>query len=158
MRIDRNIKEKGHDPYNQGKKHVDGAYCPECKAIYHDGRWSWPEKGHETTGMPLLCSACRRIRDDFPAGEVHLSGTYLARHMEEIENLVNRIVREGRERSPYKRMMDMKKTPEGLLIRLTDDHLARLIGDALHRACNGDLKLKYSDEEKFLRIFWHRDE
>ena len=158
MRIDRNIREKGHDPYDQGKKHVGGVYCPECKAIYQEGRWIWPEKEHLAFDVPFICPACRRIKDDFPAGEVYLSGTYLITHMDEIEHLVNKIIREGKERSPVKRMIDMKKTSGGLCVRLTDDHLARLIGDALHRAYKGDLQFKYSDEQKFLRLFWHRDE
>jgi hypothetical protein len=47
---------------------------------------------------------------------------------------------------------------DALRVRLTDDHLARQIGDALYRAYKGDLQLKYSDEEKFVRLSWHRDE
>jgi hypothetical protein len=158
MRIDKNIREKLHDPYNQGRKHVEGTYCPECRAIYHGGRWIWPDEEHLVSGVPFLCSACRRIRDDYPAGEVYLSGTYLIRHKDEIEHLINRIVKEGKERSPIKRMINMKTSGEAICVRLTDDHLARLIGDALHRAYKGDLQIKYSDEQKFLRIIWHRDE
>ncbi len=158
MRIDRNIKEKGHDPYGQVKKHTKGAYCPECRAIYQGGRWIWPDKQPAALGVPLLCSACRRIRDDFPAGEVRLSGIYLIKHKEEIENLVNKLVKEAKERSPGKRMIDMKKTDEELCMTLTDDHLARHIGDALHRAYKGDLQFTYSDEQKFVRLSWHRDE
>jgi NMD protein affecting ribosome stability and mRNA decay len=158
MRIDRNIKEKGHDPYGQGRKHAEGVYCPECSAIYQGGRWIWPEKGHVAMGVPLLCSACRRIRDDFPAGEVYLSGIYLIKHKVEIENLVNKIVKDAKERSPIKRIIDIKKSNEGLYVRLTDEHLARRIGDALYHAYRGDLQLKYSDEEKFVRLYWHRDE
>jgi NMD protein affecting ribosome stability and mRNA decay len=109
-------------------------------------------------GEPLLCSSCRRIRDDFPAGELYLSGNYLIKHKKEIENLIHKIAKEARERSPLKRMMDMKKQDQGLCVRLTDDHLARHIGDAIFRAYRGDLQLKYSDEQKFVRLYWHRDE
>jgi NMD protein affecting ribosome stability and mRNA decay len=158
MRIDKNIKEKGHDPYVGPKKHTEGAYCPECRAIYQEGRWIWPDKEPVALGVPLLCSACRRIRDDFPAGEVNLSGIYLIKHKDEIENLVNKIVKDAKERSPIKRMIDMKKSNEGLSVRLTDDHLARHIGDALHRAYKGELQVKYSDEQKYVRLYWHRDE
>ncbi len=157
MRIDRNIKERGHDPYSKGRKHAEGAYCPECHAVYQGGRWVWPE-GPVSLGEPLLCSSCRRIRDDFPAGELYLSGKYLIKHKKEIENLIHKIAKEARERSPLKRMMDIKKKDQGLCVRLTDDHLARHIGDAIFRAYRGDLQLKYSDEQKFVRLYWHRDE
>ncbi|HPI92575.1 MAG TPA: BCAM0308 family protein [Deltaproteobacteria bacterium] len=157
MRIDRNIKEKGHDPYGEARKHTEGAFCPECQAVYQGGRWIWPDKPVRS-GTPLLCSACRRIRDDFPAGELYLSGSYLIKHKGEIENLVQKLIREARERSPLKRMMNIREEDEGLCVRLTDDHLARHIGDAVYRAYKGDLQLKYSEEEKFVRLYWHRDE
>lgn len=157
MRIDRNIKEKGHDPYGEARKHTEGAYCPECKAVYHGGRWVWSDRPVRA-GTPLLCSACRRIRDDFPAGEIYLSGDYLEKHREEIVNLINKLITDARERSPLKRMMDIREEERGLCVRLTDDHLARHIGDAVYRAYKGDLQLKYSEEEKFVRLYWHRDE
>lgn len=157
MRIDKNIKEKGHDPYSEVRKHTEGAYCPECRAVYQGGRWVWPE-GPTPLREPLLCSACRRIRDDFPAGEVFLSGNYLIKHKKEIENLIHKLVKEAKERSPLKRMMDIKQENKGLRVTLTDDHLARHIGDAIYRAYKGDMRIKYSDEQKFLRLYWRRDE
>ncbi|HVN71704.1 MAG TPA: BCAM0308 family protein [Desulfomonilia bacterium] len=157
MRIDRNIKERGHDPYSEGRKHTEGAYCPECRAAYQGGRWVWPERP-VAVGEPILCSACRRIRDNYPAGEVYLSGNYMIKHKNEIENLIRKIVKDAGERSPLKRIMDIDQTDDGLRVRLTDDHLARHIGDALYRAYKGDLELKYSDEQKFVRLYWHRDE
>ena len=157
MRIDRNIKQKGHDPYIEGRKYPEGIQCPECHAVYLGGRWVWPEKS-VTSGEPYLCSACRRIRDDFPAGVVYIAGSYLKRHRKEIENLIQKIVKEAKERSPLKRIIDIRKEKDGLCVRLTDDHLARHIGDAIHRAYKGDLQVKYSDEEKFVRLYWHRDE
>lgn len=157
MRIDRNIKEKGHDPYVEGRKYPEGIHCPECHAVYQGGRWVWPVKP-VTSGESFLCSACRRIRDNFPAGEVYLSGAYLSRHKKEIENLIQKIVKDAKERSSQKRIMEIRQENKGLCVRLTDDHLARHIGDAVYRAYKGDLQVKYSDEEKFVRLYWHRDE
>jgi NMD protein affecting ribosome stability and mRNA decay len=158
MRIDRNIKEREHDPYVEGRKYPEGIYCSECHAVYQEGRWVWPEKPSKI-GEASLCSACRRIRDDFPAGVVYLTGSYLKNHGNEIEHLVQNIVNEAKARSPLKRIINILKEKEGgICVRLTDDHLARHIGDAVHRAYKGDLQVKYSDEEKFVRLYWHRDE
>lgn len=156
MRLDRNIKQKEHDPYDEGRKYSEGTYCPECNAVYQGGRWKWPKKNNKT-GEPLLCSACRRIRDRFPAGRVCLSGSYLKRHRTEIMNLIDNIVEQGKTRSPLKRVIDFTEENQEVCVSLTDNHLARHIGDALYKAYKGDLKVKYSEEEKFVRLFWHRD-
>jgi NMD protein affecting ribosome stability and mRNA decay len=156
MRKDRNIKEKGHDPYDLKKKYPEGTYCPECMARYHGGRWIWAEK-KAITGNAQLCPACRRKRDNFPAGEVYLTGTYLTAHKREIVNLIQNIVNEEKERTPLKRLIDLKEEGDDLCVSLTDDHMARHIGDAIYKAYHGNLELKYSDEAKFVRLYWCRD-
>lgn len=156
MRLDRTIQEKSHDPYNEGRKFSEGMYCPDCQALYRQGRWKWPRKG-DTFGEPYLCSACRRIRDKFPAGEVEVSGKYLNNHRDEIMNLIQNIIREEESRSPLKRVIEFANENGILRVSLTDDHLARHIGDALHKAYKGKLDIKYSGGERFVRLYWHRD-
>ncbi len=156
MRLDRNIKQKEHDPYGEGRKYSEGTYCPECHALYEGGRWKWPKK-KVMTGVPLLCSACKRIRDRFPAGQVYLSGNYLEKHKTEIMNLIDNIIEQERLRSPLKRVINFTEEKKELCVSVTDNHLARHIGDALHKAYRGDLAVKYSDGEKFVRMYWHRD-
>ena len=156
MRLDRNIKQKEHDPYGEARKYSAGTYCPECHAIYQGGRWKWSKKKN-MTGEPLLCSACKRIRDRFPAGQVYLSGNYLMEHKTEIMNLVGNIIEQEKARSPLKRVIDFTEENQVVSVSLTDNHLARHIGDALYKAYRGDLAVKYSGEEKFVRMYWHRD-
>ena len=77
-RRDRLIRERVHDPYKVRRKLPEPALCPECGAIYQAGRWRWskpklrPEGAHE-----VICQACHRIRDQYPAGELTLSGHFL---------------------------------------------------------------------------------
>jgi hypothetical protein len=60
------------DPYQSSTKPVEGTVCPDCGAAFHAGRWQW---GVELTDIhEALCPACRRIRDDYPAGVVDLAG------------------------------------------------------------------------------------
>ena len=156
MRLDRIIQQKSHDPYNDGRKYTEGMYCPRCQALYHQGRWRWPGKG-DTFREPQLCSACRRIRDNFPAGEIQVSGRYLNSHRREIVNLIQNVVKEEETRSPLKKVINFSNEGDRLRVSLTDDHLARHIGEALHRAYDGDLAIKYSEGERFVRLQWHRD-
>lgn len=156
MRLDRTIRQKTYDPYNEGKKSTEGLYCPQCRAVYQHGRWTWPRQG-ETFREPHLCSACRRIKDRFPAGEVLVSGKYLSSHMNEIVNLIRNVIREEKNRSPLKKVISFVNENGNLRVSLTDDHLARHIGDALYKAYRGDLEVKYSEGERFVRLYWHRD-
>ncbi|HPP80180.1 MAG TPA: BCAM0308 family protein [Deltaproteobacteria bacterium] len=154
--MDRNIKERGHDPYAEARKYPEGAYCPECGAVYRQGRWIWSDVPVRL-GNPVLCGACKRVRDAFPAGEVRLSGSYVKKHKDEILNLINKTVGQATSRSPLKRLMDIEEAEGNLVVRLTDDHLARRVAHAVHRAFKGDLRVRYSLEERFVRLQWQRE-
>ena len=156
MRLDRFIQPKSHDPYDEGRKYSEGMYCPRCRALYSQGRWRWPGNGTQR-GEPQLCSACRRIRDRFPAGEIRVSGRYLDSHHREIVNLIRNVIREEERRAPLKKVIDFSNQGGGLRVSLTDDHLARRIGKAIRRAHDGDLSVRYSSGERFVRLHWHRD-
>jgi len=45
---------------------------------------------------------------------------------------------------------------DGLTITTTDVHLARGIGEALHRAYKGELDYNFNDSEYLLRVRWRR--
>jgi hypothetical protein len=157
MRLDRIIQPKTNDPYHKTRKYSEGRYCPECQALYQQGRWTWPREGDKPR-EPEVCSACRRARDRFPAGEVLVTGTYLKSHRKEIENLISNVIRDENHRSPLRRVIDFTSEGDALRVSLTDDHLARHIGDALHKAYRGELAVKYSGGERFVRLYWHRDD
>ena len=56
--------------------------CPQCGAVFHEGRWQWlsrPVQAHEE-----MCPACHRIHDEYPAGFVHVGGTFFKDHREEL--------------------------------------------------------------------------
>ncbi len=154
------IQERIHDPYYEGRKYPDGVVCPECSAIYQSGHWLWPKaEGYRdiTTTDRYVCPACRRIQDRYPAGVVFLEGEYLSRRREEILNLVDRIVQQERNKSPLRKVIDREEKEGTIAIHLTDDHMARHLGDAIHRAHKGDLSMKYGDETRFVRVHWSRD-
>ena len=128
--------------------------CPICQAVFHQGRWRWgdaPEDPHEQS-----CPACQRIRDEFPAGYVMVKGEFIKDHRDEIVALIT--AKEEREKAehPLQRIMAIEDIGEGLQVTTTDSHLARGIGEALHDAYKGDLKLRYSRDENLLRATWRR--
>ena len=84
-RRDRLIREHVHDPYKTRLKLPEPTVCPQCGAVFHDGRWHWaakPYPAHEE-----LCQACHRINDHCPAGKLTIAGAFAMRHKDEILHL-----------------------------------------------------------------------
>ena len=142
------------DPYRHAAKPPEPTVCPECKAVFSEGRWAWgdaPEEAAET-----LCPACQRIHDRFPAGYVTIKGAFFAEHRDEIVALIENHEKKEKAARPLQRIMAMDNTREGFEVTTTDSHLARGIAEALHDAYKGELKLRYSRDENLLRATWRR--
>lgn len=157
IRRDQLRQEREHDSYRQQGKPIEPATCPQCGASFHAGRWQWGEKQEHATA--LLCPACQRIRDDFPAGFVHLGGAFFVEHRLEILSLVQHHTQKERAEHPLARIMAITEEASaggGVVITTTDLHLARDIGEALHKAYRGELDYHYNDAEKLLRVHWRR--
>ena len=75
------------DPYRASKKPPEPTSCPECRATFQDGRWTWGKAPADSNEQ--LCPACQRIRDEFPAGFVTIKGDYLKGHRDEILAVIN---------------------------------------------------------------------
>jgi len=153
-RHDRLIQEHKHDPYMSKGKLQEPTVCPECSAAYHKGRWSWdaPEAG----ANKQLCPACQRIRDRVPAGCLSLGGGFFAQHREDIMNLVRNVEEKEKQAHPLKRVMGVEEGADETLITLTDVPLTRAIGDAIHRAYQGELDAQYTRGGDTLRVTWRR--
>jgi hypothetical protein len=124
--------------------------------VYREGRWLWVEI---PSGVPrTLCPACARIRDDYPAGYVTLSGSFLGQHRDEIIALARHVEQREKAEHALNRVMDIRDEAGELLITTTDAHLARAIGVAVERAYQGELEYKYTDGDTLLRVTWKRDE
>lgn len=153
-RGDRLIREMDHDPYHSKLKLKEPTVCPQCNAVYQKGRWSWsnaPADAHETT-----CPACQRIHDKVPAAFLTLSGGFLDEHKDEIMNLIGNYEQREKTEHPLKRLMGKEEQDGKLVLTFTDPHLARGIGEALHKAYEGELDYQYTEGEFMLRVSWSR--
>jgi hypothetical protein len=148
------IVEDEHDAYRQGAKPPEPTVCPECRAVFHGGRWQWldsPAGAHED-----LCPACRRVRDRFPAGFLTLSGNFLREHRDEVMALLGNRAERARSEHPLQRLMAIEDRDGAVLVTTTDTHLARNLGTALHDAYRGELKFHYEQGQELLRVHWER--
>jgi len=157
VRRDQLRQEREHDTYKVQHKPPEPAACPDCGAIYHDGRWQWGAKA--ANSHAVICPACHRIRDRFPAGFVQIGGPFFANHREEMTSLIRHHEAKARSEHPLSRIIAIEDTGSGdggLLVTTTDIHLARDIAEALHHAYQGELEFHYNDSEKLLRAHWQR--
>ena len=143
------------DPYKARGKPPEPTICPQCQAVFHDGRWRWgppPPGAHQT-----LCPACHRIADKFPAGTVTLAGTFLPSKKAEILHLAHHQEEAEKAEHPLDRIMSIDESSDAIVINTTDIHLPRRIGEALKRAFQGKLDVAFEKDGYFVRVNWHRD-
>lgn len=153
-RRDNFFQERVYDAYKAKGKLPEPTVCPECNAVYHQGRWQWlpaPANAHQQ-----MCSACHRIHDHYPAGFLTLEGAFFLAHREEIMHLVHNEEKHQRAEHPIKRIMEIEEENDSTLITTTDIHLARGMGEAIHHAYQGELEFHYNPDENLLRVNWSR--
>jgi hypothetical protein len=149
------LKERVHDPYQAARKLVERTRCPDCGAVYRNGRWTWPKLEVEWVRKEL-CPACRRTRDRYPAGELLLSGAFVAAHADEIMNQIRRIEAAERLAHPLNRILDIERDDEEIRVTTTDIHLPHRLGHALKDAWSGSLSTHFDREGHFSRVLWQR--
>lgn len=151
---DRPLIERDIDAYRVKGKLAEPTACSECNAVFHDGRWQW-------MAVPAfvnleICPACHRIKDNVPAGYVTLNGPFFNDHCEEIRHLIQHHAEHERIEHPLKRIIAINSEGDAMLVTTTDTHLARGIGEAVHHAYQGKLKVSHVSGENLVRVHWNR--
>ena len=150
------LKEQVHDPYRAHEKLKDAIGCPQCGARYRNGHWTWPQNDTREFRSEL-CPACRRTNDHYPAGELVLSGSFVASHRGELLRVANNIGELEKAQHPLHRIMAIDEDGDEIVIHTTDVHLPHRIGHALKDAWGGALETHYDPDGYFARCVWGRD-
>ena len=158
------VAKKAIDTYNDHYLPKEGphdmAVCKRCSAVYCNKRWSMSEapykkrKENKKT-MFVLCPACQKIRDGYAEGFVTLKGDYLKEHKQDILNLIKNEEERAMGYNPLERIIDIKDRGNMIEITTTHEKLAQRIGKKVHKACQGDLEIKWT-EDRVTRVVWER--
>jgi hypothetical protein len=54
-------------------------------------------------------------------------------------------------------MSTMRDAEGRLIVTTTTEHLAQRLGHALQKAYRGHVRFDFSHENKFARVYWHRN-
>jgi NMD protein affecting ribosome stability and mRNA decay len=140
------------DPYQAQQKLHEDTVCPQCGAVYHDGRWQWVARAK--AAHEQLCAACRRINDKFPAGIVTLHGDFARERKTEMIRLARHQEDAEKNEHPLNRIMSIEEDAHGIVINTTDIHLPRRIGEAVKRTFHGEITAQFEEDGYFVRVDW----
>lgn len=153
-RRDRLVKEKRHDTYRESGKWPEPTICTECQSVFSQGRWTWKREPPEA--KKVVCPACQRIHDNYPAGTLELKGDFFNLNRSEILNLIHNEEKKEKGEHPLERIMEIQEEESQTIITTTGIHIARRIGEAVAHAYQGDLAFTYGEGEKTIRLSWTR--
>jgi len=158
VRHDQLRQEYEHDTYRPQQKLQEPSVCADCGAVYDRGRWLWSER--PAGAEEVVCPACQRTRDHYPAGFVFIAGPFFEAHREELMRLLRHHEEKAKGLHALVRIMDVEDDEDsedgGIVVTTTDIRLARDFGEALYHAYAGELEFHYNEGEKLLRVHWRR--
>ncbi|HEX6810420.1 MAG TPA: hypothetical protein VF384_02250 [Planctomycetota bacterium] len=129
-------------------------FCPECRAVFARGRWTWKARLSVPADYCLpevLCPACQRVRDRDPVHVVRIEGVPRAR-ARDIEALARHVEAAERASRPQERLVQVASTRGGLCFGTTGVHLSRRLVAAILRAWKRQVEvLLRNDVETRLR-------
>ena len=150
-------------PFPDSKPSGDPAICSSCHAVWTRGKWSLDpaicrEVQRWRAPRPAVCPACRSAKEGLPAGILYLAGSFLREKQTEILNLIRNAERAAADKNPLERIIRIREdSGYRLVIETTSEKLARRLGRAISKACGGTLEIRFSHEDKLVRIYWRRD-
>ena len=139
------------------------AVCGSCGAVYERKRWFEDaarsrELKHDPHTEITQCSACVRAKADYPEGILTLSGAFLVNHHDDILHTIVATAKRERDRDTLCRIMGIKSSPDGIVVKTTNERLVRKLGHVLHSSFQGELKFIFSHGVRLTRVRWHRDD
>jgi hypothetical protein len=146
------------DPYLPRLSPKGVVQCGGCGAFHYQGRWSLTVPNGLALAVrrhPTDCPACRKIRDRYPGGELHLSDVEPA-DRNEIARILRNEEERARQKNPLERIMRLQASNGGWTVETTTEKLAQRLGRSIRKARGGKLVYKWGHNNKFVRVDWQK--
>ena len=150
-------------PLRDVKPRGDPAVCSKCKAVWHKGKWflhppTRPDIRRPGSPLVVVCPACKSAKEGNPTGIFYLAGSFFGENRADILNLVRNAARAAEVKNPLERIIRIMADPRyPLVVETTSGKLARRLGRAVNKACAGALEIRFSHEDKLVRVYWRRE-
>lgn len=141
--------------------------CASCGSVYKNRRWVTAGAAAlqrivlatgDASPTVVQCPACRLIEGGTPSGVLYVDGTFADAHADELGRLITSEASRAAEDNPTGRVMATTRDSERrLVVTTTTEHLAQRLGHALQKVYKGHVRFDFSHENKFARVYWHRD-
>lgn len=95
--------------------------------------------------------------DESGPGVVHLYGSYVAAHEEEIRRRLENVAERAASTAPARGVVSIERDAEGLEIRTASQELAHRIVHEMKKAFHGKASFQWADRDGSLLATWRRD-
>ena len=150
---------KGHEPEQsyRGSNSMsyecrESAVCSQCGAPF--AKKSRVRNASPDNHNEMICPACMRIANRYPAGFIEVKGPFLEEYPDEVLGLICETAVQATEEHPLERIMAVIHDNKGIVITTTGTIVAQRIGEAVARTYSGNLRVQSADDEEFIRVFW----
>jgi hypothetical protein len=130
--------------------------CQECGIIQHAGKWFFGPSPLAQSEIGL-CPACRRVRDNYPAGTLRIPLAFLVRR-DEVLQLMRNIEAVEKSEHPLERLMGIEESDGHLVVTTTGVHLAREIAHKLATQFHRRPRFRYAEGEDLVHVDWETAE
>ncbi len=143
-------KRKSHSPSGAQQ-------CTECGAVSFKKHWFMDiDKKNDFLAGHLvekgLCPGCKRLKEKDYQGEVVIEGVLADR--DAVIELIKHAEGKCWHDNPSSRIASIVETDGLIKINTTSKWLAVRIGKELHKSHKGNLEIKPSEGEDYVRVYW----
>lgn len=158
----KNKKDNKRFPFDKGKKHMkDNIVDPESNLVYQDKHWKPVDEldPKKVDQMKTGSSPITEMRDSkICDGVLHLTGSFLTKHKEEIMHAIHNSEELAKERNAMNIIENIEDNDEGITVYTIKNKLAVTLGKKIDSAFKGgELKIQWSDDDKPAEVRWHKD-
>ncbi|HET8563237.1 MAG TPA: BCAM0308 family protein [Candidatus Binatia bacterium] len=122
---------------------------PPTAMVAQATHWKWTTD----SARCVFCPACKKIKEKYPSGELHMVGVD-PKDRREVLRILRNEEKQAREKNPLERIMQLEALNGEWKVQTTTEKLAQRLGRSLHKARGGRLAYKWSHNNKFVRVFW----